>query len=148
MTWPSDVKPKEGDAPGTRFEEYEVGATFPELRFTLTPEVVRAYAEAIDADPEGYLLDGQRVAIPSVLALYLMAVMYRRYPPAQGGIMAGNTFRFHRALPADQETEIVADGQIEETYEKRGRRYVRYSARFMAAGTLVVEAENTSTFPI
>ncbi len=148
MTWPTEVKPREGDAPGTTFDEYEIGATFPELRFTLTPEVVRAYTLAIDADPDAVDADGRPTAVPSVLAIFLMAVMYRRYPPAQGGIMAGNTFRFHRRLPADRDTEIVADGRIEETFEKRGRRYVRYSARFMADGELVAEAENTSTFPV
>lgn len=148
MTRPSDIKPREGEVRGTRFEEYVVHEPLPELRFTVTPDVVHEYAEAVEGDPSGYEHGGGKVALSSVFAPYLMAVLYRKYPPAQGGIMASNVFRFHRPIPADRETEIVADGRIEETFEKRGRKYVRYSARFRTAnGDLVAEAVNTSTFP-
>ena len=146
MTWPKEVKPREGESPGTRFEEFEVGAALPELRFTLTPEVCRAYAGAVCAEASGYQVGGRTVAVPSTLAVYLMAVLYRRYPPAQGGIMAGNSFRFHAPLPMDEDVEISATGRIEETFVKRGRNYVRYSARFTVGGELVAEAENLSTF--
>jgi len=148
MTRPSDIKPREGEVRGTRYEEYVTHDALPELRFTITPDVVREYAEAVDGDPAGYEHGGDKVALPSVLAPYLMAVLYRKYPPAQGGIMASNVFRFHHPISAETDTEIVADGRIEETFEKKGRKYVRYSARFRtAAGDLVAEAVNTSTFP-
>jgi len=148
MTRPSDIKPREGEVRGTKFEEYVIHDALPELRFTITPDVVREYAEAVEADPAGYEHEGSKVALPSVLAPYLMAVLYRKYPPAQGGIMASNVFRFHGPISAETDTEIVADGRIEETYEKRGRRYVSYSARFRTTdGDLIAEAVNTSTFP-
>jgi hypothetical protein len=149
MTRPSDVKPREGEVRGTRFEEYVVHEPLPEMRFTLTPEVVREYEAAIDCDHSGHELDGEPVAVPSVLCVYLMAVLYRRYPPAQGGIMAANDFQFHAPLRADVDTEIVGSGRIEEKFEKRGRQYVRYSVQFrrVADGALIATAVNTSTFP-
>lgn len=148
MTRPSDIKPREGEVRGTRFEEYIVHDPLPELRFTVTTDVVREYADAVEGEATGYEFDGVRVALPSVLAPYLMAVLYRRYPPAQGGIMAANVFRFHHPIRADVDTEVIAAGRIEDTFEKRGRKYVRYSATFHTAdGVLIAEAVNTSTFP-
>jgi hypothetical protein len=86
--------------------------------------------------------------VPSVLSLYLMAVLYRRYPPAQGGIMAGNKFWYDSPVAAGTPTDIVASGAILEKFEKRGRRYVRYSAEFRTTqGNVIARAENLSTFP-
>lgn len=148
MTRPSDVKPREGDRPGTRWDDFEVGAELPSFTFTISPEIVAEYSRAIENDPAGYPLDGQRVAIPSVLSVYLMAVLYRRYPPAQGGIMAGNKFRYFAPMSADADTTVVASGEILAKFEKRGRRYVRYAARFTRPdGEKIAEAENISTFP-
>jgi len=149
MTRPSDVKPREGEVRGTRWEEYVVGDHLPEMRFTLTPDVIREYEEAIDCTHERHEADGRHVAVPSVLCVYLMAVLYRKYPPAQGGIMAANDFDFHAPIRADVDTDIVADGRIEEKFEKRGRKYVRYSVQFRRVhdGELIATAVNTSTFP-
>jgi hypothetical protein len=148
MTRPTDIKPREGEVRGTRFEEYVIHDPLPELRFTITPDVVREYAVAVEGEASGYERNGGKVALPSVLAPYLMAVLYRKYPPAQGGIMASNVFRFYSPISAEIDTEIVADGRIEETFEKKGRKYVRYSANFRTPdGDLVAQAVNTSTFP-
>ncbi|MCP2626799.1 hypothetical protein NLB33_28560 [Mycolicibacterium smegmatis] len=148
MTRPADVKPREGERPGTRWEEFEVGAQLPSFDFTISPEIVAEYHRAIEQEPAGYTLDGRKVSIPSVLSVYLMAVLYRRYPPMQGGIMAGNKFRYYGAISAENDTTVVASGEILEKFEKRGRRYVRYSARFARLdGKLIAEAENISTFP-
>ncbi|MCT2585883.1 MaoC family dehydratase [Actinophytocola gossypii] len=148
MTRPSDVKPREGDLPGTRWDDFEIGAELPSFSFTISPEIVAEYSRAIENDPNGYVLDGKRVAIPSILSVYLMATLYRRYPPTQGGIMAGNKFRYYGLISADSDTTIVGSGEILDKFEKRGRRYVRYVARFTGAdGKTIAEAENISTFP-
>lgn len=148
MMRPVDVKPREGEVRGTRFEEYVLHEPLPDLDFTLTPEVIREYALAVDAD---IAIAGEHgpVALPSVLCVYLMAVLYRKYPPAQGGIMAGNEFEFHQEIPADAETRVVANGRIEAMFEKRGREYIQYSVEFRtkADGALLATALNTSTFP-
>lgn len=148
MTRPSEVKPREGDRPGTRWEEFEVGAELPAFSFTITPDIVAEYSRAIECDPAGFVLNGKRVAAPSILSVYLMAVLYRKYPPAQGGIMAGNKFRYHGPISATEDTTVVASGTVLDKFEKRGRRYVRYGARFTRTdGSLLAEAENVSTFP-
>ena len=148
MTRPSEVKPREGDKPGTRWEEFEVGAELPSFTFTITPDIVTEYCRAIEADPNGIVLNGKRVAVPSILSVYLMAVLYRKYPPAQGGIMASNKFRYYGPISATEDTTIVASGRVLDKFEKRGRRYVRYGARFTHTdGRLIAEAENISTFP-
>lgn len=148
MTRPSDIKPREGDQPGATWDSYIIGDRLPETRFTITPEIVQEYQTSIDADPKGYEIDGRPVAVPSVLAVYLMAVFYRKYPPLQGGIMAGNSFSFYGPIWADEETVIVGTGQIEEKFEKKGRKYIRYSADFARAdGSKIARAVNTSTFP-
>lgn len=63
--------------------------------------------------------------------------------------MASNKFRYYGPIPADEETTVTASGKVIEKFEKRGRRYIRYSARFeqAEAGVLIAEAENVSTFP-
>lgn len=148
MTRPTEVKPREDEQPGTKWEEFEVGAELPQFSFTISPDIVAEYSRAIDADPQGMVLDGKRVTVPSILSVYLMAVLYRKYPPAQGGIMASNKFRYYGPISADSDTTVVASGKVLEKYEKRGRRYVRYMARFTNDnGDPIAEAENISTFP-
>lgn len=148
MTRPSDVKPREGDRPGTEWAEFEVGADLPRFTFTITPDIVDEYSRAIEAADTAYVVDGERVSVPSILSVYLMAVLYRRYPPAQGGIMARNRFKYHHPVSSERDTEITASGEILEKFEKRGRNYVRYSARFEdSQGQIIAEAENLSTFP-
>ncbi|MDR7034151.1 hypothetical protein [Mesorhizobium sp. BE184] len=149
MTRPSDIKPREGDLPGSKFDDFEIGAKLPETRFTITPDIVAEYARAVESDPRGFEIDGKRAALPSVLFVYLMSVFYRRYPPAQGGIMAGNRMAFFSPIWADEDTDIVGTGQVEEKFTKKGRNYIRYSAVFHRAdnGQKIAEAVNTSTFP-
>jgi hypothetical protein len=148
MTRPSEIKPREGDRPGTTWDKYVIGDKLPETRFAITPDVIREYAVAIEADPNGYPVDGRKAAVPSVLAVYLMSVFYRKYPPLQGGVMAGNKFRFYHPIWADEDTEIVGTGQIEKKFEKKGRKYISYSVDFARVdGTKIAHAENTSTFP-
>ncbi|HTK12550.1 MAG TPA: hypothetical protein VL402_02000 [Xanthobacteraceae bacterium] len=148
MTRPSDVKPREGDRPGTTWDQYILGDELPEVRFKIAPDIMREYAVAVEGDPKGYPVDGRMAAIPSVLAVYLMSVLYRKYPPLQGGIMAGNKFSFFNPIWADEEIEIVGRGKIEEKFEKKGRKYIRYSAHFTRTdGTPIATAVNTSTFP-
>lgn len=148
MTRPTEIKPREGDQPGTNYDDYEIGATIDAVNFTITPAIVREYAGLVDGDPEGYEIGGRRASLPSVISVYFMAVLYQRYPPQQGGIMAANKFTFHDPIWADEDTELVGTGVIKDKFEKRGRRYVRFLAEFRRTdGTLVATALNTSTFP-
>src|SRR5690606_20724900 len=148
MTRPSEIKPREGDQPGTLYDDYEIGAPIGPLSFTVTPDIVREYVGLVDGNPDAYVIDGRKASLPSVISAYFMAVLYQRYPPQQGGIMAANKFTFHDPIWADENTELIGTGVIKSKFEKRGRRYVQYHAEFHRPdGTLVATALNTSTFP-
>ncbi len=148
MTRPTEIKPREGEQPGTLYEDYVVGSTIDPVHFTISPEIMREYAGLVDGDPEGYEIDGRKASLPSVISVYFMGVLYQKYPPQQGGIMAANKFTFHDPIWADETTELIGTGVIKDKFEKRGRRYVRFLAEFHRPdGTRVATALNTSTFP-
>ncbi|WP_420226550.1 hypothetical protein [Pigmentiphaga litoralis] len=65
MTRPSEVKPREGDLPAALYKDWQVGAEFPELAFTVTPDIVDEYLSVVDGDPANYLIDGRRAAPPT-----------------------------------------------------------------------------------
>ena len=147
MTRPCDVKPREGDLPAALYKDWQIGAKFPELRFTVTPDIVDEYLSVVDGDPANYMVDGRRAAPPNVLAVYMMAVMYRKYPPQQGGIMIGNTFNFYHPLWADEDTVVIGSGQLTDKYEKKNRKYICYSVDFARAdGTRLCSVRHTSAF--
>ncbi len=150
MTHPTELKPREDEHPGTPWSAYEVGARTPEMRFTVTPAIVREYMEAVDADPSVYVVDGRQAAPPNVLAVYLLAINYRKYPPTQGIILTDVSWRFHHPIWADEDTEIVGVGEIADKYEKRGKHFVHWRATFRRAGdgVLLTEAANTMYVPL
>jgi hypothetical protein len=148
MTRPSDVKPREGDQPGTPAADYEAGAVLPKLEFTVTPDIVDEYVAAIDSDASVYNLDGRRVAPPNVLAVYQLAVLYRRYPPIQGIILTEQEWQWHSPIWADEDTKIEADGKIVDIFERRGKTFVRWSAEFRRSdGTPIATSTNTMFVP-
>ncbi|MDB5041031.1 MAG: hypothetical protein JWN27_1757 [Candidatus Eremiobacteraeota bacterium] len=148
MTRPSDVKPREGEQPGTPSSAIDAGSLLPEMRFTISPEIVEEYLASIDADRSLYSLDGRAIAPPNVLFVYQLAVLYRKYPPIQGIILTEQTWDFHAPIWADETTEIVADGKIVERFEKRGKQFMRWSADFRSSnGTKLATSTNTMYLP-
>lgn len=149
MTRPSELKPREEEQPGTPAAGFRVGEALPEMRFTITPEIVEEYMEAVEADRSSYELDGRRVSPPNVLAVYQLAVLYRRYPPIQGIILTEQVWEWHEPIWAEETTELVASGRIVERYERRSKQYVRWSAEFRRAadGVLVAGSVNTLYVP-
>lgn len=99
-------------------------------------------------NPKGYMVDGRQAALPTVLAAYLLAVLYRKYPPQQGGVVIDQRFTFSHPIWADETTHVSATGKIEDKFEKRGRQYLRWSAEFVnGSGVKLARAENTVAFP-
>jgi hypothetical protein len=148
MTRPSEVKPREGDQPAALFKDWQVGAEFPELRFSITPDIVDEYVSVVNADKRNYRIEGRQAAPPNVVAVYMMAVMYRKYPPQQGGIMIGNTFNFFHPVWADETTEVIGSGRVTDKYEKKGRKYICYTVDFRRAdGQQLSSVRHTSAFP-
>ena len=147
MTRPSEIKPREDEAPGAKFATWEIGAPLPELSFEITPEICQEYASAVGGDPNGYEVDGRRAALPTVLAVYLLAILYRKYHPQQGGILIDQKFNFFHPIWADETTAINAKGRVEDKFEKRGRKFIRWSADFTTpAGQKFATAVNTIAF--
>jgi hypothetical protein len=148
MTRPSEVKPREGEQTAALFADWKIGSEFPELTFTITPDIVNEYMSVVNANPENYLVDGRQASPPNVVAVYMMAVMYRKYPPQQGGIMIGNTFSFHHPVWADETTEITGSGRLTDKYEKKGRKYICYTVEFHRTdGVKLTTIQHTSAFP-
>lgn len=147
MTRPSELKPREDESPGTLPHQYRIGP-LPEMRFSITPEIVQEYMAAVDANPALYRVDGRDAAPPNVLAVYLLAILYRGYPPIQGIILTDVTWRFRHPIWADETTEIVGSGEVFAASMRRGKHFIRWRGRFTRAdGVPLAEAVNTCYVP-
>lgn len=148
MTHPTEIKPREGDQPGTHAPQFAAGTDLPEMRFTISPDIVTEYVTAVDADPSNHVIDGRQAAPPTVLAVYLLAIVYRRYPPAQGIILAKQEWDFHDVIWADEDTDVVARGTILDVQHRRAKDFVRWSAEFTRTdGTPIATARNEFYVP-
>ena len=147
MTRPIELKPREDEVAGTPPAGYTVGQ-LPQMEFTVTPEIVKEYIEAIDGDPSPYVVDDRPVAPPNVLGVYLLATIYRKYPPIQGIILTDITWRFRHPIWADEDTSITVQGRVDEIWQRRGKHFVRWSACFTRNdGEILAEARNTMYVP-
>ena len=149
MTIPRTIRPREDEQPGTPFEAYTAGEPLGPLHFTIDAGTAEAYRELHGGDGDWYRNAGGDqgpLVPPTLIALYLLPVIYTRYPPLQGIVLTQQRFAFHRPLRAGD--PLVATGRVLETYERRGRQFVRWQAEFRtAAGDLAVEAQNTFMLP-
>ncbi|HWA38211.1 MAG TPA: hypothetical protein VG873_10135 [Burkholderiales bacterium] len=148
MTRPSEIKPREDSTPGTPYAQFAIGRDLGETRFTITPALVEEYFRAVDADKSLYAIDGRQAAAPNVLFPYMTCALYRTYPPIQGIVMGEVEIEFHHPIWADEDTEVVATGQVLDKFEKKGRRYVRWQEEFRRAdGQLLAKLANTFHVP-
>ncbi len=150
MTLPSAIRPKEGQQPGTPFEAFRPGAPLRPLSFTLDAEVVDEYARLLGAELAWYHAPpggGGPLAPATSPALFLLALLYRTYPPVQGLVLTHVSFESLR--PWAPGMAITGTGAITETSERRGRKYVSWRAEFSddASGRLLTRASNTFTLP-
>jgi hypothetical protein len=148
VTRPSEIKPREGSVPGTPYAGFEEGATLSPVQFDITPAIVDEYFKAVDADPTLYVAKGRQAAPPNVLLPYMTCVIYNRYPPIQGIVMAEVDFAWHNPIWADETTQVVSTGRVLQKFEKRGRRYIKWEGRFdRADGTPLASLVNTFHVP-
>lgn len=148
MTRPADIKPREDSTPGTPYAGFAVGAALGETRFTITPAICEEYFDAVDAERALYVVEGRQAAAPNVLLPYMTSPIYRKYPPIQGIVMAELDMALHHPIWADESTEVVATGTVLDKFEKRGRRYIRWSAEFRRGdGQLLARLTNTFHVP-
>lgn len=150
MTLPSAIRPKEGQQPGTPFETFSVGAPLRPMSFTLDAEVVDEYARLLGAELAWYHAPpgvAGSLAPATSPALFLLALLYRTFPPVQGLVLTHVAFAFLQ--PWAPGMAITGTGVITETSERRGRQYVSWRAEFRedASGRLLTHAANTFTLP-
>jgi hypothetical protein len=147
MTRPSEIKPREGSVPGTLYATYEEGKALGPVRFEITPALCEEYFDAVQSDRALYRVGGRQAAPPNVLLPYMTVPIYQTYPPNQGIVMAELDLQARSPIWADETTPVVATGKVLRKFEKRGRRYVQWEARFAREGGPVL-ATLTNTFHI
>ncbi|MGE4336550.1 MAG: hypothetical protein AB7E55_11320 [Pigmentiphaga sp.] len=148
MTRPSDIKPREGSSPGTTYAQFEEGKQLGPVEFTITPEIVDEYFDAVGADRDLYKIDGRQAAPPNVILPYMTVPIYQTYPPIQGIVMAELDLSIHHPIWADEYTSMRATGRVLKKFEKRGRRYVQWEAEFSSGdGVRIASFINTFHVP-
>jgi hypothetical protein len=148
MTRPSEVKVREGATPGTRYDAFEVGATLPEVSFTITPEIIDEYITAVEGREALYVVGGRKAAPPDVLCVYMTSALYRKYPPIQGIIMCEVAFGYRHPIWRDESTEVRLSGEITGKFVKKERKFLQWKGRYRRAdGTLLAKVENTFSVP-
>ncbi|WP_029583021.1 hypothetical protein [Bradyrhizobium sp. URHD0069] len=129
MTHPSEIKPREGYARGTRPSEFIVGTRLPAVHFTVTRAIVVDYCAAI-----GWKVmptrDGRPLAPTTVLTLYQTAILYRRFLPPQGVILREQEWWWKGLVWADEDTTVEADGEVVDRFERRQKQYVKWAVEF------------------
>lgn len=149
MTRPQEIRVREGDRPGAKYEDFEVGRKFPPLRFTIEPEVIEQYLKICHGDRDYYLGRnefGEPIAPASTLSVYQLPVLYQIYPPDQGIVLTHQRFTFH--APIRPNRPIVAEGEVTDKYERRGKRFVAWQATYRDEdGNLIAETQNSFMLP-
>lgn len=149
MTRPAEVRLNEDARAGTAFDAYVVGARVGPLAFDLEPALIDEFIAAAGLDATLYALDGRPAAPPQVLTLFLMGTLHRRYAPLPGTVMVDIAFQVLGPIWRDEVTPIVSDGVIESKSERRGMRYVGWSAEYRRrdAGAPLARVTNTFLVP-
>jgi len=147
MTRPAQVRAKEDAERGTPFDAYRVGERVGPLEFDLEPAFIEEYIAAAGVDADLYRVDGRAAAPPQLLTLFLMGTLHQRYAPLPGTVMADLRVELRGLIWRDEVTRIVSEGVIEAKSERRGRRYVTWSADYRRSGGAAL-ARITNTFMV
>lgn len=148
MTRPAEVRAREDAQAGTTFEAYRVGERVGPLRFDLEPAFIDEYIDATGIDAGLYCIEDRAAAPPQVLTLFLMGTLHRRYPSLPGTVMADLRVELRSPIWRDEVTSIVSEGIVEGKSERRGRRYVTWSAEYhRAEGSALAKITNTFLVP-
>lgn len=150
MTHPTAIRPQEGARPGTPFAAFRVGAALQPMPFTLDAEVVEEYTRLLGGDLAWYEAppgEAGALAVATAPALFLLALLYRTFPPVQGLVLTHQAFDF--AQPWAPGMRITATGAISDTAERRGRQFVSWQGSFTedATGRLLTRTHNTFVLP-
>ena len=127
-----------------KFTEVKVGAPYPEKKFKVTEEAVKAYLAAVeDATP---LYFEERLVPPAYAAVFTRWEALTGEPLEDGTIHAKQEFCYRK--PIHWGETLTLRGQVKEKTEKRGLKFVIQKVdAFNEAGELAVECEITIILP-
>lgn len=113
--------------------ELKKGMTFPIYRYTLRPDIIKTYLEAVEESDPLYTgeeqvpksLFGHPVVPPTTIAIYVtpsrvLKTIERKPPP--GMIQTGQRFEFYHPIGIGETVTVKAS--IDDLYQKKGRNYV------------------------
>lgn len=128
-----------------KFEEMQVGVPYPEKKFVITEESVKAYLAAVGDDTPLYA--EQRLVAPSYAAVYTRWEELTGEPLEHGSIHVKQRFRYLR--PIHWGETITLRGHVKEKINKHGLQLVVQLVEVLnEAGELAVTSEITLIPPV
>ena len=127
-----------------KFAEVQVGVPYPEKRFKVTEEAVKAYLAAVkDSTP---LYFEEHLVPPAYAAVFTRWEALTGEPLEDGTIHAKQEFCYMK--PVHWGETLTLRGQVKEKTEKRGLKFVVQKVEaFNEAGELAVDCEITIILP-
>ena len=123
-----------------KFAEVQVGVSYPEKKFKVTEEAVKAYLAAIEDDTPLYT--EERLVPPAYAAVFTRWEALTGEPLEDGTIHAKQEFRYLKPIYWGE--TLTLRGQVKEKMERRGLKFVvQMVEAFTEAGELAVECEIT-----
>ena len=127
-----------------KFSEVQVGVPYPEKKFTIKEEAVKAYLAAVKDDT--LLYTEKRLVPPAYAAVYTRWEALTGEKLEDGTVHAKQGFRYLKPLHWGE--TLTLRGQVKEQLEKRGLKFVIQEVKaFNEAGELAVISEITILLP-
>ena len=126
------------------FSEVQVGVPYPEKKFKVTEDAVKAYLAAVQDDTPLYV--EERLVPPAYAAVYTRWEALTGEQLEDGTVHAKQGFRYLK--PIHWGETLTLRGQVKDKAEKRGLKFVIQKVEaFNESGELAVESEITIILP-
>jgi len=148
------VDPRSSVKPPLLLRDLRVGRTFRTLEFSVTPELVDAFCNAVgDENPLFRSVEAARsagyptcVAPPGLAGIFGRQAYLGDYSMPAGGVLAGQTIEFHS--PGFVGDQFRVDARVVDLLEKKGRpRVTIESTARRAAGEIVAVVRIVAMWP-
>jgi hypothetical protein len=127
-----------------KFAEVQVGVPYPEKKFKVTEEAVKAYLAAVEDDTPLYT--EERLVPPAYAAVFTRWEALTGEHLEDGTVHAKQEFRYHK--PIHWGETLTLRGHVKDKAEKRGLKFVIQKVEaFNEAGELAAESEITIILP-
>ena len=121
-----------------------MGVPYPEKKFKVTEEAVKAYLAAVEDDTPLYT--EEQLVPPAYAAVFTRWEALTGEHLEDGTVHAKQEFRYHKPIHWDE--TLTLRGHVKDKAEKRGLKFVIQKVEaFNEAGELAVESEITIILP-